>query len=355
MAEGNRKPPVVAVGTASYHEAVAAMAACSAHRTSHALEDRDQTASSGSMEFARSVARSLDDSPRWLDCRYLYDAAGSHIFERICEQPEYYLTRTEGAILAAVGLDIALRTGSITLVELGSGSSIKTRLLLDAYCELYGSAGYTPVDISNSILEHARDELAASLPDVQVAPLNSTYDDAFPIFKEHSPAMLLFLGSTLGNLNEAESLDFWERVAANLSPGDYCLLGLDINEDTAAIDAAYNDAAGWSEAFTRNLFERMNRELGSDVATDAIQHVAAFNRERSRVEIFARFQRAQSIYIEPFNRVFEFEAGEQILTEISCKFRLEEIVPYLADFGFITEQIYTDSGERFAVLLLERR
>jgi L-histidine N-alpha-methyltransferase len=359
MAGGNQEPPVIAVGTASYHETVADMAADSARRTAPALDEvangvRETRSTEDSLEFARSVAEGLEDSPRWLDCRYLYDSAGSHIFERICEQPEYYLTRTEGSILAAVGLDIALRTGSVRLVELGSGSSIKTRLLLDAYCELYGSACYTPVDISCSILDHAREELAASRPEVDVEPLNSTYEKAFPLLGDYSPVLLLFLGSTLGNLNEEESLDFWEEAAAGISPGDYCLLGLDINEDVDSINAAYNDAAGWSRAFTRNLFERMNRELGSSLDTEAIEHVARFNRQRSRVEIFARFERAQTIAVEPLGRRFEIGAGEQVLTEISCKFRLEEMVPYLADFGLTTEQVYTDSAGRFAVLLLRR-
>lgn len=347
---------IVAIDTAAYHDTVAGLTAEAAgqieEKTNGAVA---QATVDHTIEFAASVVESLSESPRWLDCRYLYDAQGSHIFERICEQPEYYLTRTEGSILAAAGLDIALQTKKVTLIELGSGSSIKTRLLLEAYCDLYGSARYTPVDISRAVLEHAEEEINGRHPDIDVDPLHGTYDEAFPLFSKRSPAMLLFLGSTLGNLDEQESYDFWQDTAASLQPGDFCLLGIDINEDIASINAAYNDKAGFSEAFTRNLFERMNRELGSSIDTDSIDHVATFNENRGRVEIFARFRREQIIEVAPFSRSFEIEAGEMIMTEISCKFRLDYLIPYLTGFGFAAQQIYADSDNKFAVLLLRRK
>lgn len=305
-------------------------------------------------DFADSVVRGLEDDPRWLDCRYLYDAQGSHIFERICKQPEYYLTRTEGAILAAVGKDIAGKTGDVKLIELGSGSSIKTRLLLEAYCELYGQARYTPVDVSMTALEHAHEEIASCYDSVTVEPLHGTYDEAFARLYDLVPSMLLFLGSTLGNFNEQEAAAFWGQTAENLMPGDFCLLGIDINDDHDSINAAYNDIAGHSEAFTRNLFSRMNRELGSTIDVTAIDHVAKFNPRRSRVEIYARFNKEQNIDLPPLDRSFTISAGEKILTEISCKFRLAEMLPYLAGFGFDALRVYTDSDDRFAVLLLRR-
>lgn len=347
---------VVPVDISAYKEEVALMAAESAEQ----IQQRNGTASAQAtmeppIEFARSVAATLADTPRWLDCRYLYDDNGSRIFERICEQPEYYLTRTEGAILAAVALDIAAQTGRVTLIELGSGSSVKTRTLLNAYSELYGTACYAPVDISRSVLEHAEEELKAVCPDVDVDPLHGTYDQAFPLFGDKSPSMLLFLGSSLGNLNEQESLEFWERTSENLLGGDYCLLGVDINQDPAGINAAYNDAAGWSSEFTRNLFARMNRELGSSLDLGAITHVAEYNSRRSRVEICARFEQAQTIRVSPLDTSFEIEAGEKIMTEISRKYRLRELVPFLAGFGLEALQIYIDGESRFAVLLLRRK
>ncbi len=355
MTDDSPKIPLVPVEVSGYKEQVTSLAALSARQLMQRNgEPVAQATCTPPLDFAESVAASLSDSPKWLNCRYLYDAAGSHIFERICQQPEYYLTRTEGAILAAAGLDIAAQTGRVTLIELGSGSSVKTRLLLEAYSDLYGEARYAPVDISSAVLEHAQAELEAVCPDVEVDPLHGTYDDAFPLFGERSPAMLLFLGSTLGNLNQREADDFWRQTADSLAPGDYCLLGVDINEDEAGINAAYNDAAGWSRAFTRNLFARMNRELGSTLDLEAIGHDARYSRERSRVEIFARFERAQTIDIEPLGRSIAVAEGERIMTEISCKFRLKRLVPYLDGFGLEPQQVYTDNEERFAVLLLRR-
>ena len=349
------EPLVIPIDTTPHQSIVLDMATESADQIEQRSSSGAKVTSDSRLDFAESVMRGLEDEPRWLDCRYLYDERGSRIFERICEQPEYYLTRTEGAILAAIGLDIAGKTGDVRLIELGSGSSIKTRLLLESYISLYGKAHYTPVDISKSVLEHSEEEIVARYDGVAVDALHGTYDEAFSHFRELSPAMLLFLGSTLGNLNEQEMASFWQRTADGLAPGDFCLLGIDINDDRDSINAAYNDAAGYSEAFTRNLFERMNRELDTEIEVDAIDHVAAFNPHRSRVEIFARFNEAQVVDLEPVKRRFDIAAGEKILTEISCKFNLERTLPYLADFGFTAERIFIDKRRRFAVLLLQRR
>lgn len=346
---------IIPIDTTPHQSIVLDMATESAEQMGMKSREAARSDIDARMGFADSVVRGLEDEPKWLDCRYLYDAHGSHIFERICKQPEYYLTRTEGAILAAVGKDIAGKTGDIRLIELGSGSSIKTRLLLEAYCELYGEARYTPVDVSMTALEHAREEIASSLDNVTVEPLHGTYDEAFACLYDLVPSMLLFLGSTLGNFNEQETATFWRQTADNLMPGDYCLLGIDINDDPDTINAAYNDAAGHSEAFTRNLFARMNRELGAAIDVTAIDHVAEFSQRRSRVEIFACFNKEQTIDLPPLNRSFTISAGEKILTEISCKYRLAELLPYLAGFGFDACRVYTDSQSRFGVLLLRRR
>lgn len=306
-------------------------------------------------QFALMVARGLSDQPRRLDSRYLYDANGSFIFERICEQPEYYLTRTEAGILAGAAAVIARHTGHVTLIELGSGSSVKTRLLLDAYCEHYGSVKYAPVDISKTILEEAEADISAAHPDVEVQSLHGDFEAAFPLLGTLSPSMLLFLGSTIGNLGSHEAALFWDRVSLSLSPGDFCLLGIDINENAASLHSAYNDAAGFSEAFTRNIFIRMNRELGASLDPGLIDHVAHYDRKWRRVEIFAHFLEEQEIAIEPLGSAFRIGAGEHILTEVSRKFRLEQMVPYLGTFRLETERIFTDSARRFAVLLLRRK
>ncbi|MHB8168171.1 MAG: L-histidine N(alpha)-methyltransferase [Thermoleophilia bacterium] len=335
------RPDVVPVESVAHPQAASELA----------LMSGDGDTSTG---FALAVARGLSDIPRRLDSRFLYDAYGSFIFERICEQPEYYLTRTEATILASAAADIAGRTGELTLVELGSGSSVKTRLLLEAYAGRHGSACYTPVDISKSILEQAEQEIAALYPEVRVEAMHGTYDDAFPLLPSLSPAMLLFLGSTVGNLDAHEASQFWGKITSHLLPGDYCLLGVDINEDAASLNAAYNDAAGFSAAFTRNMFARMNRELGASLDVTAIDHVARYAPKWRRVEIFARFRREQRIEIAPAGSAFRIGKGELILTEVSRKFHLRQLVPYLCTFGLNTEQIYSDRNQRFAVLLLRK-
>lgn len=307
-----------------------------------------------SMEFALMVARGLSDMPRRLDSRFLYDAQGSQIFEHICEQPEYYLTRTEATILARAAAEIATCTGPVTLIELGSGSSVKTQLLLDAYCQSHDPVCYTPVDISEAILKQAEQDIASRYPSVKVKALHGTYDDAYPLLGSLSPSMLLFLGSTVGNLDAQEAAMFWDRVSRHLAPGDFCLLGIDINKDADSLNAAYNDAAGYSEAFTRNIFQRMNRELGASLSTETIKHVARYNQEWRRVEIFARFLEDQVIHIGPLASTFQVNAGEMILTEISRKFHLGQLIRYLCTFGLDTRQIFSDARQRFAVVLLER-
>lgn len=360
------EPAVVPVETVAEPEAARELALISAGRLKLAASEsagapknrhqpqRVSAAPATGMEFAMSVARGLSDIPRRLESRFLYDTHGSHIFERICEQPEYYLTRTEATILASAAADIARRTGNLTLVELGSGSSVKTQLLLEAFGGQYGAVSYTPVDVSRSILEMAQREIKARYPGVRVQPVHGTYEDAFPLLPSLSPVMLLFLGSTLGNLDAHEAGQFWHRISANLLPGNFCLLGIDINEDAGSLNAAYNDAAGYSADFTRNLFSRMNRELGSALDTGAIDHVARYMPRWRRVEIFARFNTEQRIEIAPLGSAFRISGGEMILTEISRKFRLQQIVPYLCTFGLRTEKIYSDCDSRVAVLLLKK-
>ncbi len=306
------------------------------------------------LQFAQAVVRGLNDTPRNIDCRYLYDAHGSQIFEHICEQPEYYLTRTEAGILTTAVSDIIDSTDEVTIVEFGSGSSIKTQIILKAYAEHFGSVCYTPVDISKTILNQAELDLAAKHPDVKVDAFHGSYDEAFKLFGPLSPVMFLFLGSTIGNLDTAESGRFWENVSVHLNQGDFCLLGIDINEDADSLHAAYNDAAGFSTAFTRNVFERMNRELGSTLETAVISHVARYDPNWRRVEIFAEFQEKQRIEIALLGKTLEVKAGERILTEISRKFKINRMVPYLATFGLETIKTYVDPDNRFAVLLLEQ-
>ena len=304
--------------------------------------------------FAHSVARSLTDSPPWLHCRYLYDGRGSELFEKICEQPEYYLTRTESGILAARAADIFADTGPVTVIELGSGTSVKTDHLLTAYSADQRDVLYVPVDVSVSALEMARDAIVARHPTVTVTGIAGTYEAAFPLFKRFSPAMVVFLGSTIGNFNQQEADVFWHAVADSLDAGDYFLLGVDLIKDEALLNAAYNDAAGVTQAFTKNIFARINRELGASVDLDEIEHVASYNRAWQRVETFIRFNSDQEVYLEPLDKTIAIAAGTMVMTEISRKFTVDQIRENMQLYGFDVRDVFTDEKEWFALLLLQR-
>ncbi|KPK83331.1 MAG: hypothetical protein AMS25_00065 [Gemmatimonas sp. SM23_52] len=306
------------------------------------------------LEFARSVVAGLSDEPKWLHCRFLYDAEGSRLFEKITEQPEYYPTRLEAAILAKHAAEIRTITGPRTLVELGSGYSVKTEHLLNAYVDEEYPLLYVPVDVSDTALREASKSIAQHYADVQFTGINGTYRSAFPILRQLSPQMVIFLGSSIGNFNPAETTAFWRNIAGHLPAGDNFLLGIDLVKDIAVLEAAYNDAAGVTAAFTKNYFARMNRELGSEIDIDRIEHVATWNPELRRIEIFAHFGTDQEIYVEPLDERIEISAGERILVEISRKYRVSEVAEELGRFGFDTRRVYTDRKKWFALLLLER-
>lgn len=306
------------------------------------------------LEFARSVADGLARTPRSLECRFLYDALGSRLYEEICEQPEYYPTRTEAAILADRSAEIRASTGPATLVELGSGSSVKTRHLLDAYAEPGLGVRYVPVDVSASALAQAAAAIGEERPQIRVIGINGVYEDALPLLPVLSPALLIFLGSTIGNLNEAESAAFWELVAANLGDRDHMLLGIDLVKDPAFLEAAYDDAAGVTRRFTRNYFVRMNRELGAGLDLDGIEHEARYDGGLERIEIHARFTREQVVHVRPLDVRFDIAAGERVLLEISRKFRINGMREELARFGLETVRTFTDDRGWFALLLLRK-
>ncbi|WP_243372539.1 L-histidine N(alpha)-methyltransferase [Geotalea sp. SG265] len=306
------------------------------------------------MDFAASTAAGLGSRPRSIQCRFLYDARGSRLFDLITRQPEYYLTRTEAGILAEKAPLIRKICGPTTLIELGSGSSEKTDHLLDAWLARGSSVRYIPVDVSESALREASRTIVAKYPAAQVLGISSDYRGAFPLFRDTSPVTLVFLGSSIGNFAPEEMTLFLHELSQSLCRGDFFLLGIDLVKDRKIIEAAYNDEAGVTEAFTRNVFVRMNRELGSSADPAAIEHVAVYNEARERMEICARFCRRQVIRIAPLGQDFVIDDGEEIHTEISRKFRIEQFIPFLEGFGFTTEEVFTDARSWFALLLLRR-
>lgn len=305
-------------------------------------------------DFAISAAAGLASRPRRLESRFLYDACGSKLFDLITQQPEYYLTRTETSLLAANAWRIRALTGPTTLVELGSGSSVKTEHLLKAWLDRDRLAGYVAVDVSESALRGALRGLSATHPGVRGIGINSDYSSAFPLLSALSPVLLLFLGSSIGNFSPSETATFFKSTAAALAPGDFFLVGIDLVKETSVIEAAYNDAAGVTEEFTRNLFARMNRELGSGIDLSSVRHEARYNRYEEQVEIQARFTRQQTVHIEPLNEHFTLANGESIQTEISRKFNVEKFVALAERFCFSVEEVFTDERKWFALVLLRR-
>jgi L-histidine N-alpha-methyltransferase len=299
------------------------------------------------------VAQGLTETPRTIPFRFLYDQRGCALFDEICQQPEYYLTRTEAGILSAHVAEIAALTGSVTLIELGAGSAVKTDQLLAVFGKNNARLRYVPVDVSAASLAAGQRRIAQRYPAVRFRAVVGPYEAAFPLLRRFSPTMLLFLGSSVGNFDQAEARGFWQRVARHLAPGDWCLLGVDLVKDPAVIEAAYNDAAGVTARFILNLFERMNRELQAGIDVRQVEYVGHFQPQWQRVEIWGRFRTRQTVRVTPLDRQFVIEAGEHVLVEISRKFVLEDLVQYLGQFGFEARRVLTDPRRWFAVLLLQ--
>ena len=304
--------------------------------------------------FAQSIALGLSTQPRRLSCRYLYDDRGSDLFDQITDQPEYYLTSAEAALLAKHANEICALTGADTLVELGSGTSTKTRHLLDAWTRR-ADASYVAVDICPGIVAQSCEALAAAYPGLEVRGIAGSYEQAMPRLGMFSPLTVAFLGSTIGNLDEPELAAFLDELAAGLSSGDHFLLGIDLVKDIATLEAAYNDRAGVTAEFTKNLFVRMNRELGTTLDVDQIDHVAYYNQDCERIDIFARFNEETILELDQLGRRFRIAAGEMVQTEISRKFRIPEMIDRLGRHGFSFVQSFTDDDERFALIVARKR
>jgi L-histidine N-alpha-methyltransferase len=305
-------------------------------------------------DFAHAVADGLAAPVRRIPSRFLYDDVGSALYEMICEVPEYYLTRTETALLARHARDLRARTGPANIVELGAGSSQKAGLLLGAALQTGHSPQYIAIDVCQHALQRGQEELARTYPTVASVGLHGRFEDAVTILSAASPVLVLFLGSTVGNCSEVEAASLLDELSRQLSPGDFFLLGLDLVKDARLLHAAYNDATGITAAFTRNLFVRMNRELGAGVHVEAVEHEATWIPDRQHIEICARFGHRQDIHVAPLGLSFAIERGERIQTEISRKYRLESIPGWLGRFGFVVEEIYRDERDWYALILLRK-
>ena len=294
------------------------------------------------------VRDGLTVRPKTLPPKWFYDAHGSDLFEEITRLPEYYPTRAEREILIGRAAHIARASGARTVIELGSGSSDKTRHLLDA---LPGLHTYVPVDVSESALRGAADALLAERPGLSVHALVADFTRGLALPESPGPRLVVFLGGTLGNLLPDERARFLRSVRSLLSPGDGLLLGTDLVKDERTLVAAYDDAAGVTAAFNKNVLTVMNRELGADFQLGDFDHVALWDDVRERIEMRLRARRALTVKIPEVDLVVPFEAGEELRTEVSAKFREGGVRGELAAAGLRLDQWWTDAEGRFALSL----
>jgi L-histidine N-alpha-methyltransferase len=304
-----------------------------------------------STALAADVRAGLGATPKTLPPKWFYDDRGSELFDAITRLPEYYPTRTERSILVAHAADIAARTGADTLVELGSGTSEKTRLLLDALTTAGTLERFVPFDVSEQTLRDAADAVADEYDGVAVHAVVGDFEHHLDRIPGGGRRLVAFLGSTIGNLTPAMRARFLADLAAGLAPGDALLLGTDLVKDPARLVAAYDDAAGVTAEFNRNVLHVIDRELDADFDPDTFTHVAVWDIDHEWIEMRLRTERAQHVTIGALGLAVDFAAGEELRTEISAKFRREGVATELATAGFELREWWTDPAGDFALSL----
>jgi len=311
-------------------------------------------AGSANRALRRDVSLGLRQTPKSLPPKWFYDAVGSDLFDQITRLPEYYPTRTEAAILAAHAASIAEASDADTLVELGSGTSEKTRMLLDALRGRGTLRRFIPFDVDAGILQSAGAAIGAAYPGVEVDAVCGDFEEHLGEIPRGGKRLVVFLGSTIGNLTTNPRAEFLGALAGMLQPGDSLLLGTDLVKDVGRLIRAYDDSAGVTAAFNRNVLAVVNRELDADFDIDAYRHVARWNAHEERIEMWLRADGAQCVRIGALELTVEFADGEEMLTEVSCKFRPEAVAAELAAAGLRQIRWWTDPAEDFGLSLAVR-
>ena len=302
--------------------------------------------------FADDVRRGLTATPKSLPPRWFYDALGSALFSAITNLPEYYVTRTEESILAAHADEIAQILGGATLVELGSGDSRKTRLLIDALIRRQGALEYVPIDIDASVLESSARLLLADFPGLTVNAICSEFSEALRTLPHASRMAVLFLGSTIGNLDDAEAIAMLSSLRSAMSANDVLFLGADMQKPRNVVEPAYDDALGVTAAFNLNLLGRINRELGGHFRLDRFAHLAFYREEHARIEMHLVSREAQRVRIDALDLDVAFDEGETIHTENSYKYTAGQIERIAGATGFAIAKTWTDERRWFTDALL---
>jgi L-histidine N-alpha-methyltransferase len=318
---------------------------------SHVVVDVLHTADDADKALRRDVRAGLTSTPKWLPPKWFYDARGSELFEDITRLEDYYPTRAEREILDRYAAEIAARTRAHTLVELGSGSSEKTRLLLDALRASGTLHQFVPLDVSETALREAVAAIAHDYPGVSVHGVVGDFTEHLSRMPGEVPRVVAFLGGTIGNLFPTERATFFGEVRELLEPGEWLLLGTDLVKDPDVLVRAYDDREGVTAEFNRNVLRVLNRELTADFSLDDFEHRAVWDADQEWVEMRLRARRALTATIKDLGLSVHFAEGEEIRTEISAKFRRDGVQAELTAAGFDLDSWWTDRQQRFALSL----
>lgn len=299
----------------------------------------------------RDVRKGLGQTPKSLPPKWFYDSVGSDLFDQITRLPEYYPTRAEAQILRTHAGEIAAASGADTLVELGSGTSEKTRMLLDVLQNRGSLLRFIPFDVDASVLSAAGAAIGQEYPNIEIAAVCGNFEEHLGNIPNVGRRLVAFLGSTIGNLEPGPRAEFLASVFDLLQPGDSLLLGTDLVKDTGRLVRAYDDSAGVTARFNRNVLAVVNRELGADFDIDAFEHVARWNEAQERIEMRLRSTRAQRARIAALALDVDFADGEEVLTEVSCKFRRAGVDAELSAAGLRRTRWWTDDSGDFGLSL----
>jgi L-histidine Nalpha-methyltransferase len=309
------------------------------------------SADSAGQVLRRDVLDGLMQTPKSLPPKWFYDSVGSDLFDQITRLPEYYPTRTEAQILRDRSTEIAAASGADTLVELGSGTSEKTRMLLDALRDGGSLRRFIPFDVDAGVLKAAGVAIRNEYPGVEIDAVCGDFEEHLGKIPRVGRRLVAFLGSTIGNLTPGPRADFLAALSDTLRPGDTLLLGTDLVKDTGRLVRAYDDSAGITARFNRNVLAVVNRELNADFDIDAFEHVAKWNDDEERIEMWLRATSPQRIHVRDLGLTVDFADGEEMLTEVSCKFRPDGIAAELAAAGLRRTHWWTDAAEDFGLSL----
>lgn len=303
--------------------------------------------------IAADVRAGLWQTPPSLPARWFYDERGSRLFDEITRLPEYYPTRRETEILRAHSDEIVQLTGATTLLELGSGTSAKTRLLLDAFTNGGRSIRFVPIDVSTTVLAESAEIIARDFPTAAVHPVVADFNEPYgPLPGRPGERLVIFLGGTIGNFDDREREVFLTRIRSALAPGDHFLVGADLVKAASRLVAAYDDSAGVTAEFNRNLIEVLRTELDAEgLYVDDFQHVARWNPVKHRIEMWLRARRDVAVHFRALNRDWTLAAGMEMLTEISVKFRVPELRAQLREHALEPVRTWTDHYGDFSLTL----